>query len=385
MGKVSIALEIVREYFSDHQAYTHQGFVKGFLDNKNTHKFAQIKNTKLRYWGDRDVLRQRDGRGICFWPDPPKGGGESYYGLWRADVPNGHGVFRWFTGDVYMGQWTNGQEQGFGVYRYGPYGEFGGDRYEGMYFGGCRQGTGIYFYAGGQDEDGNPIPGGVYLGEWLKGKMHGMGVLAYSDGEYYVGHWKYDMKDGLGVYVWGSGSGSVAGDKYEGDFQKGNCHGNGRTLFNDGGWHKGNYRNGMMNGHGVMQTSDGWEYTGKWCNDELHGEVVCNFVFGFNTVKQVQIYDNGNFVKQRPYDQSKDWVQIESVALQAARDGENRAIEGRKQIEPVTVAAKRAKSSQLLGRDAMEEGIYWLKASLTYKAYLLQWMGLRKYIRPTDA
>ena len=81
--------------------------------------FWQMKNNKLRYWGDRDLLRQREGRGVCFWPDPPKGGGESYYGLWRADMPNGHGVFRWFTGDVYMGQWSNGVEQGFGVYRYG--------------------------------------------------------------------------------------------------------------------------------------------------------------------------------------------------------------------------------------------------------------------------
>ena len=68
-----------------------------------------------------------------------------------------------------------------------------------MYFGGVRQGTGTYFYAGGYDEDGIPMPGGVYMGEWLKGKMHGYGILSYSDGEYYVGQWKYDQKHGLGV------------------------------------------------------------------------------------------------------------------------------------------------------------------------------------------
>ena len=161
--------------------------------------FNQMKHKKLKYWGDRDIFLQREGRGVCLWPDPPKGGGESYFGLWRADVPNGYGVFRWFTGDVYLGMWSNGLEQGFGVYKYGPYGEFGGDRYEGMYFGGVRQGTGTYFYAGGYDEDGIPMPGGVYMGEWLKGKMHGYGILSYSDGEYYVGHWNYDQKHGLGV------------------------------------------------------------------------------------------------------------------------------------------------------------------------------------------
>ena len=347
--------------------------------------FSQMKNPKLKYWGDYDIYRRREGRGVCLWPDPPKGGGESYYGLWRADLPNGHGVFRWFTGDVYMGQWSNGLEQGFGVYRYGPYGEFQGDRYEGMYFGGSRQGTGSYFYAGGFDEDDKPVPGGVYLGEWLKGKMHGLGILSYSDGEYYVGAWKYDKKEGMGVYVWGMGSGEVAGDKYEGGFKNGNCHGNGRTMFNDGGWHKGLYRNGKMHGHGVMQTSDGWEYIGQWKDDELHGEVVCTYVFGFNAAKEVQIYENGDKVRQRKYDTSRDWAQIESLALEAARDGERRAVEARNQMSDVTVVAKRAKQSQLLGRDAMEEGIYYLKASLTYKAYLLQWMGLRKFLNPIDA
>lgn len=348
--------------------------------------FNQMKNPKLRYWGDRDIFQQREGRGVCFWPDPPKGGGESYYGLWRADVPNGYGVFRWFTGDVYMGQWSSGLEQGFGVYRYGPYGEFGGDRYEGMYFGGCRQGTGTYSYAGGVDEDtGASVPGGIFLGEWLKGHMHGLGILSYSDGEYYVGGWRYDKKEGLGVYVWGMGNPAVAGDKFEGCFKQGNCHGNGRTMFNDGGWHKGEYKNGKMHGHGVMQTSDGWEYTGQWSNDEMHGEVVCNYVFGFNTEKQVQIYDHGDMVDKRAYDTSRDWAKIESLGLQAARDGEARAGEARAAMKDVTIAAKRAKASQLLGRDSMDEAIYYLKAALTYKAYLLQWMGLRKYLNPQDA
>lgn len=350
-----------------------------------TFYFKQMRNPKLRYWGDRDIYQQREGRGVCVWPDPPKGGGESYYGLWRADLPNGYGVFRWFTGDVYMGQWSNGVEQGFGVYRYGPYGEFAGDRYEGTYYGGNRQGTGCYVYAGGVDEDGKFVPGGVFLGEWLKGRMHGCGILSYTDGEYYVGAWKYDKKEGLGVYVWGMGSGSVAGDKFEGHFLHGTCHGCGRTMFNDGGWHKGTYHSGKMHGWGVMQTSDGWEYTGQWDRDEMHGDVVCNYVFGFNVEKQVQIYDHGTLTDRRKYDTAKDWAQIDSLGLESARDGETAAMEAREKMTAVTISAKRAKQSQLLGRDSMEEGIYYLKAALKYKTYLLQWMGLRKYVYPIDA
>lgn len=240
-------------------------------------------------------------------------------------------------------------------------------------------------YAGGVDDDGETVPGGVYLGEWLKGQMHGRGILSYSDGEYYVGDWRHDGKNGLGIYVWGKGSGDVAGDKFEGDFKDGNADGVGRTLFNDSGWHKGTYSKGKMHGWGVMQLADGWEYKGQWKNDEMDGEVVCTFVFGFNAAKEVQLYKNGEFISKRGYDTAKDWAAIDALAMEAARDGENRAITARQQLDAVTICAKRAKDSQLLARDAMEEGIYYLKAAMSYKEYLLQWMGLRKYLRPTDA
>lgn len=37
-----------------------------------------------------------------------QGGGESFHGLWRSDQPHGHGVFRWFDGDKYLGSWKDG-------------------------------------------------------------------------------------------------------------------------------------------------------------------------------------------------------------------------------------------------------------------------------------
>jgi hypothetical protein len=66
-------------------------------------------------------------------------------------------------------------------------------RYEGAYFQGMRQGTGVYHYAGAN--------GGVYIGEWLKGRMNGLGLILYPDGEYYIGSWRHDKKDGVGVFL----------------------------------------------------------------------------------------------------------------------------------------------------------------------------------------
>ena len=57
-------------------------------------------------------------------------------------------------------------------------------RYEGAYHEGVRQGTGVYKY--GND-------GGVYMGEWMQGKMNGKGFLLYSDGEHYVGLYRIKL------------------------------------------------------------------------------------------------------------------------------------------------------------------------------------------------
>ena len=53
-------------------------------------------------------------------------------------------------------------------------------RYEGAYHKGVRQGSGIYKY-------GNGMEGGVYMGEWIQGKMNGQGFMLYPDGEHYIG------------------------------------------------------------------------------------------------------------------------------------------------------------------------------------------------------
>ena len=53
---------------------------------------------------------------------------ESYFGLWRADQPHDHGIFRWYDGDMYQGDWSDGEMQGYGIYSYSLHGAHPGDR-----------------------------------------------------------------------------------------------------------------------------------------------------------------------------------------------------------------------------------------------------------------
>jgi hypothetical protein len=247
--------------------YSAIGIIGGWGSNEHFW-YNRIKRKKMEYVGDRDPKTEdREKRGICWWPDPPKGGGECYYGLWRNDKPHDHGMFKWYDGDRYMGMWTDGTMDGYGVYSYSSIGPHPNDTFEGAYHAGLRHGTGVYRYGKGQK-------GSVYMGEWLMGVMNGAGLMYYHDGEHYMGQWKKDLKHGMGVYFWGPSAGDCAGDKYEGNFKDGTASGLGVTVFSDGGWHKGWYYKGKMHGWGVMRTSDGFEYVGNWNDDEMHGEIM---------------------------------------------------------------------------------------------------------------
>lgn len=336
--------------------------------------YNRIRRKKIEYVGDRDPNNQdREKRGVCWWPDPPEGGGESFHGMWRADQPHGHGIFRWFDGDRYLGAWNSGELEGYGVYQYSSIGAHPNDRYEGAYHKGIRQGSGVYRY-------GKDMEGGVYMGEWLQGKMNGCGFMLYPDGEHYIGDWKADLKHGTGLYIWGPGSGDVSGDKYEGQFKDGKACGIGRTVFSDGGWHKGHYFDGQMHGWGVMRTADGYQYVGQWKNDEMNGEFMSFMSFGMQEEKEVQEYAAGDLIGQRAYDSGKDWADLEAPGYEAARDGDMSADEARTHVPTVTERAKRAKLSQTMARSAADEAKYYCKAAMKYRDFKRAWYGMKQYV-----
>eukprot|EP00291_Cryptomonas_curvata_P014417 CAMPEP_0172152176 /NCGR_PEP_ID=MMETSP1050-20130122/681_1 /TAXON_ID=233186 /ORGANISM="Cryptomonas curvata, Strain CCAP979/52" /LENGTH=453 /DNA_ID=CAMNT_0012820447 /DNA_START=26 /DNA_END=1384 /DNA_ORIENTATION=- len=333
------------------------------------------RRRRLKYFGEKNSKGLRDGRGIAFWPDPPFGGGESYFGLWRDHEPHGHGMFRWFDGDMYFGEWSGGLFEGYGVYQYGPLGAYAYDSYNGAYYQGMRQGTGIYTFSGKNEADLQRHRGsGVYIGEWLKGMMHGLGLLNYEDGEYYIGTWKLDKKDGIGVYMWGASSQVSAGDKYEGQFRNGLPHGSGRTLYADGGWHKGLYVAGKMHGLGMMQTAEGWEYIGSWQRDQLHGEAVCYLIYAQHAGNSIWFTVFLDPLCFSPTIYSlKDWRDIESVGMDEARNADTWANHASDNCSNCTRIARLAKESQQLARDQQDEALYWAKQAIDFKKYLQAW------------
>jgi hypothetical protein len=74
------------------------------------------------------MANQRDSELVCVHTNLLVHETESYYGLWRADQPNSFGVFRWYDGDMYLGEWDVGKMQGYGVYSYSYRGDHPKDR-----------------------------------------------------------------------------------------------------------------------------------------------------------------------------------------------------------------------------------------------------------------
>ena len=66
--------------------------------------------------------------------------------------------------------------------------------------------------------------GGRYNGDFLKGDRHGEGTLVWSNGTKYDGEFKQNKKDGEGIQIW------VNGDKYFGEFHQNKMSGEGTFV-----------------------------------------------------------------------------------------------------------------------------------------------------------
>ncbi|KAH3731544.1 serine/threonine-protein kinase fused [Pelomyxa schiedti] len=75
----------------------------------------------------------------------------------------------------------------------------------------------------------------AYEGQWLRGNIHGNGTQMSEGGEIYIG-----------------------------EFKNGKRSGNGRALFADGGSYIGEWRDNMFHGHGARRLATGDTYIGKW-------------------------------------------------------------------------------------------------------------------------
>ena len=110
----------------------------------------------------------------------------SYEGELLDGVPDGYGVARYKSGDVYEGNWKAGLFHGQGTLYEWPE----GTKYVGEWKNGKREGNGTQFIAKGPK----------YVGEWKNNRREGQGTMYLSSGQiYYVGGWKNDEYHGYGT------------------------------------------------------------------------------------------------------------------------------------------------------------------------------------------
>jgi hypothetical protein len=158
--------------------------------------------SKASYVGSLNVYGERDGQGVMTWENGDVYTGEffngnrhghgtlafldgtEYVGEWECNLQHGIGTRRWNNGDCYTGQYKNGKRTGEGRFYYSN-----GDMYIGFWVSGIMNGTGRYYYASGQR----------FEGIFVDGKRQGKGKLQRTDGSLDVGVYINDVRRGIGV------------------------------------------------------------------------------------------------------------------------------------------------------------------------------------------
>lgn len=114
-------------------------------------------------------------------------GGVDGCGCLEGDCENGSGVYRYCpSGDVYTGEFQNGQRHGKGAMQYAD-----GDQYVGAYREGRRAGEGVYRWQNGES----------YEGDFQAGRREGAGVYSFADGAVFRGEFAGDGAQGEGVLL----------------------------------------------------------------------------------------------------------------------------------------------------------------------------------------
>jgi len=114
-----------------------------------------------------------------------------------GDCLNDSGSFINQYGDIYTGNFKNGNYSGYGKMSYAN-----GNNYEGNWASGYQQGWGIF----------QRFKGNKYEGEWNQGKGQGDATLYYGDGKKHIGQFRNSKPNGRGVYY--NENGTIIADGY---------------------------------------------------------------------------------------------------------------------------------------------------------------------------
>ena len=110
--------------------------------------------------------------------------GNSYFGQFLNNKPDGFGQLIDVNGDKYIGQWKNGEMNGQGTYIWGPNSKKSGDKYIGQWKDGKKSGFGKLISSDGE----------IYIGEFLNNKKNGQGISISPGKEKKFGEWKNGKK-----------------------------------------------------------------------------------------------------------------------------------------------------------------------------------------------
>jgi hypothetical protein len=169
---------------------------------------------------------------------------------------------------IYEGEWSFGLPHGKGQYV-----DSFGNKYDGEFKLGFFWGKGD-FYSAQQNFS--------YRGDFIMGKKHGNGKIAYTNKIAYAGDWFQDIMQGTGTYVMGTNY------FYEGAMRNNNFNGKGKLTTPDGTI-DGSFKNGKPHGYCVQKTSDGFqELKGRWVNGKKEGE----FTLVVNGNESKHLYKN---------------------------------------------------------------------------------------------
>jgi hypothetical protein len=189
----------------------------------------------------------------------PYGDEGTYTGtiLESTTMPHGRGTMVYTKSQrVYEGYWRHGRWHGLGRLAFPN-----GDVFEGEYHGDMRHGRGVFRYADGRVFDGN----------FADDRRHGRGVFSWPDGSYYDGDFVRGDREGHGVYVFcrNADNPKGGGGRYEGQWKDGRYDGQGTCQWDDGRRYEGEWKNGMYHGRGTETDAAGRvTHSGLWSNNK---------------------------------------------------------------------------------------------------------------------
>lgn len=168
----------------------------------------------------------------------------------KGNCWDGPGAMIYPSGAKYVGNYKKGKIHGKGILYFSN-----GNKYTGDWVNHYRQGKGVLVYH----------DGGQYKGDFQQSKFNGKGTFTYKNGDRYEGNWADDLAEGAGTYAFSSGG------RYEGNFKRGKFHGDGTMFYKDGGRFVGNWKNNKKHGKGKMISPAGNEHEGNWQLGEMQG------------------------------------------------------------------------------------------------------------------